>query len=99
MLIRQDPKARRVVMKSKCERIPHCDSILIEYREDDEDDELALMMELEKIKRERAEQRAKEVCCSAYILIASSLTATRKQKRLQKNRRSENTTLQWEILC
>lgn len=33
------------------------------YRSDDEEDETAeLMRELEKIKRERAEQRAKEAC-------------------------------------
>lgn len=53
----------RAVKKSKdraCPKIPPCAPLIL--RSDDEEDETAeLMRELEKIKRERAEQKAKEV--------------------------------------
>jgi hypothetical protein len=63
MLTRMDP-VKKAAMKST---FGHNHIFYVKpdewYRSDDEEDETAeLMRELEKIKRERAEQRAKEVC-------------------------------------
>ena len=63
---------------------------------DDEEDETAeLLRELEKIKKERAEQREREVRLTDYLLrwIKSSNSEYRSVKRPRKSRRSGNTTL------
>jgi hypothetical protein len=65
-------------------------------RDDDDDDEADLMRELEKIKRERAEQRAKEVLfplANSNLGSPDVLTGRRKQKRPLKKRNKENSIL------
>ena len=66
---------------------------------DDEEDETAeLLRELEKIKRERAEQKAKEVRCSRHCLH-TLLTEDRKRRRRQKSKKDSREILRLEIPC
>ena len=68
--------------------------------DDDEEDETAeLMRELEKIKRERAEQKAKDVCAnliSRYVQVTNAYK--RKQPKQRRSKSSANMTLLVEIL-
>jgi hypothetical protein len=58
------------------------------------------MRELEKIKRERAEQREKEVSHESTPLYLLGLTrGIRNEKKLLLNRSSENMTLHSGIPC
>ena len=70
---------------------------------DDEEDETAeLLRELEKIKKERAEQREREVCILTprALVPGPQLSASvRNVRRKRKSRRSGNTTLPLAILC
>ena len=67
--------------------------------DDEEDETAALMRELEKIKRERAEQRAKEVSHNATMFVKYANIWFRKQKRQRKKRSKGNTTLLVATLC
>lgn len=80
----------------KSTSLGHIDGACVDeiYSEDDDEDETAeLMRELEKIKRERAEQRAKEVCGRSGWCCNNPDGCCRMRRRLLEKQSNESTTL------
>lgn len=67
------------------------------FRSDDEEDETAeLLRELEKIKKERAEQREREVlepCCSAFVTSAKCEHQEREKEAEEQEKREHDIAL------
>jgi protein CWC15 len=67
--------------------------------DDDEDETAELMRELEKIKKERAEQRAKEVRRPTFQREALAKCNIRKLKKLKRSKSSGNMISREATLC
>ena len=99
----EDPEAKRRRILEETRDVDAdssgSDSDSSEEDSEEEDETAELMRELEKIKKERADQKAKEVRVEQISERHEQLTLRRRLKRPLNNRRSERSTSPWATLC